>query len=144
MNRVKSWRLNHFCQSLVSKLNLIFVIILQLMMLQLMMLRAFNKKNALAYPWLTHFNALFVITKSCIDQQLQSMTYVSFFQTCGESIRAAFSHSKKLIGQFYSCLWNYVFLGVAFEMSVKVNPTQAKKSLFESLTLFSEMLKMNT
>lgn len=24
MNRVKSWRLNHFCQSLVSKLNLIF------------------------------------------------------------------------------------------------------------------------
>ena len=81
-------------------------------------LRAFNKKNALAYPWLTHFNALFVITKSCIDQQLQSMTYVSFFQTCGESIRAAFSHSKKLIGQFYSCLWNYVFLGVAFEMSV--------------------------
>ena len=32
MNRVKSWRLNHFYQSLVSKLNLIFVIIVQLMM----------------------------------------------------------------------------------------------------------------
>lgn len=39
-------------------------------------LRAFNKKkNVLAYPWLTHFNALFVITKSCIDQQLQSMSH---------------------------------------------------------------------
>lgn len=38
-------------------------------------LRAFNKKNALDYPWLTHFNALFVITKSCIDQQLQSMSH---------------------------------------------------------------------
>lgn len=42
-------------------------------------LRAFNKKNALAYPWLTHFNALFVITKSCIDQQLQSMSH--FFRS---------------------------------------------------------------
>ena len=39
---------------------------------------------------------------------------------------------------FAGSIWNECFfLG-------KVNPTQAKKSLFESLTLFSEMLKMNT
>ena len=40
---------------------------------------------------------------------------------------------------FAGSIWNeWVFF------LAKVNPTQAKKSLFESLTLFSEMLKMNT